>query len=339
MVDINDKAVAGCLWGTAVGDAIGLPCEGLSRRRIQALFGGAPNEHRLIGRRGMISDDTEHTLLVWEALQASGGEGEEFTRHLARGLRRWFLALPAGMGLATLRACGKLCLGISLEHSGVGSAGNGPTMRAAIIGVYCANDETPDRLYDLVRRSTRITHTDPLAEYGARAVAVCAACFARGVTDSRTVLEEMDKAVPKGREGGALREKLEAMAGSIANQDTTERFVTQSIPGSGVSGYIAHTVPVALHAAISESDNFRTAVRVAIHLGGDTDTVAAITGGIVGAHVGVGGIPEEWRTGIWEPAGVLQGRTSLYAVLLLRNLCFAVIVIGHGVRRLLPPYG
>ena len=56
----NEKAIIGCILGTAVGDALGLPYEGLSPTRARKLL-GPPDRHRFILRRGMISDDTEHT--------------------------------------------------------------------------------------------------------------------------------------------------------------------------------------------------------------------------------------------------------------------------------------
>ena len=87
-INALSNAVAGCVWGTAVGDALGLPCEGLSPCRIAALFGGVPDTYRFAWGRGMVSDDTEHTLLVLHALAASGGDGATFTKHLAQGLRR-----------------------------------------------------------------------------------------------------------------------------------------------------------------------------------------------------------------------------------------------------------
>ena len=123
--------------------------------------------------------------------------------------------------------------------------------------------------------------------------------------------------------------------------------------GEGVSGYILHTVPVALHAALFHPGDFRAAVLSAVACGGDTDTVAAITGGIVGAHVGPLGIPTEWKAGLWEPAGgaahleatadaLVAGRsapTAPIAATALRNLAFLAVVLVHGLRRLLPPYG
>ncbi len=59
----NEKAIIGCILGTAVGDALGLPYEGLSAARAQKLL-GPPERHRFFLRRGMVSDHTEHTCLV-----------------------------------------------------------------------------------------------------------------------------------------------------------------------------------------------------------------------------------------------------------------------------------
>lgn len=354
---VLSRALAGCIWGTAVGDALGLPCEGLPPRRIVALFGDVPDKHRFLFRRGMISDDTEHTFLVWDALTASAGEGEAFTRRLSSGLRRWILALPAGVGLATLRAGVRLVFGVPTSRSGVFSAGNGPAMRAAILGVACAWDRDRDRLRDLVSRSSRLTHTDPKAEHGALAVAIGAACFARAKTEAGAVLSAVADVLPR---AGAeeLREWLTRVAESISRGESTASFAARQFP-RGVSGYVNHTVPVALHAVLSYPDDFRTAVRGAIACGGDTDTIAAITGGIVGAHVGIEGIPDEWRRRIYEPTDVMADITARsdsfarswsagtirptptvpYVAALLRNFLFACVVIWHGFRRLLPPYG
>ena len=147
-----------------VGDAIGLPTEGLSPARRKRLFGEL-TDHRLFRGRGMVSDDTAHAIMTAQALVASGGDPERFGRELAGRLRLWFLSLPPGMGLATVRACLKLLIGFPHTQSGVFSAGNGPAMRAPIIGVFCADDASDHRLRALIRVSTRITHTDPKAHW------------------------------------------------------------------------------------------------------------------------------------------------------------------------------
>ena len=99
----QEQAILGCLLGTAIGDAVGLACEGLPRRRQARLFPHLDGPH-LLGRRGMVSDDTEHTCLVAQALIESGSDTDGFTHALARRLRWWLLGLPAGVGWATLRA-------------------------------------------------------------------------------------------------------------------------------------------------------------------------------------------------------------------------------------------
>ena len=123
------EAVIGSLLGSAVGDAMGLCCEGLSKRRQQRMYGAITGYHLCWGR-GMISDDTEHACLTAQALIVSGGNLHAFTQSLAWRLRWWLLGLPAGVGFATGRALGKLWLGWPAHRSGVYSAGNGPAMRS-----------------------------------------------------------------------------------------------------------------------------------------------------------------------------------------------------------------
>lgn len=64
-----------------------------------------------------------------------------------------------------------------------------------------------------------------------------------------------------------------------------------------MTGYVVHTVPVALYCWLRARGDFRAAVSSVIALGGDTDTTAAIVGGMVGADVGAAGIPMEWMIG------------------------------------------
>jgi ADP-ribosylglycohydrolase len=156
--------LCGLLLGTAVGDALGLPREGLSRQRAARIHGAGTLRHRFVLGRGMLSDDTEHACMAAQALLAAPASEALFARSLAWRLRGWLLAVPPAVGWGTLRSIGKLWLGFSPQRSGVGSAGNGPAMRAPVLGACLART---DRIGPLVRASTRITHTDPRAE-GAR---------------------------------------------------------------------------------------------------------------------------------------------------------------------------
>jgi ADP-ribosylglycohydrolase len=352
----REDAVIGCLLGTAVGDALGLCCEGLSRRRQRRLFPDLDGYHLVFGR-GMTSDDTEHTCMVAQALIVSAGEEPAFLKSLAWRLRFWLLGLPAGIGKATLRACVKLWLGFSGRRSGVFSAGNGPAMRSALLGICYGHD--PARLRTLVRACTRITHTDPKAEWGAYAVALAAHRAGRGPAidcPPGAYLEALGRGL--GPEASALLELVARAVNSAAAGETTEAFADSLGLSRGVSGYVLHTVPVVLQAWFRHPDDFRGGLLEIIRCGGDTDTTAAILGAILGARVGRAGVPPEWLDGLCEwprterwlerlgkrlaevaARGVRQRAVSLPVYgLVLRNLFFLAVVLCHGFRRLLPPY-
>ncbi len=112
------ERLRGLLIGTAVGDAIGLPAEGISRARLRKLVKGRWR-HRFFLGRGMISDDTEHGIFVAQCLLASPESSETFVRRLAWCFRWWFLSLPAGIGMATSKAILRLWIGFRPRGSGV----------------------------------------------------------------------------------------------------------------------------------------------------------------------------------------------------------------------------
>lgn len=351
------EGIAGALLGTALGDAVGLPREGLSPRRARRLCGGPPLGQRLVLGRGLVSDDTEHTCMVGQALLASGGEPDPFARSLAWRLRGWLLGLPAGVGFATLRALLKLWLGFPPGRSGVFSAGNGPAMRAPLLGACFPDD--PARLRALVRASTRLTHTDPKAEEGAWAVAHAAARGARaeGPADPAGLIGELLDAL----EGDELRRHLERAAVGLEQGEPLEAYAEALGLAKGVTGYVNHTVPVALYACLAHPGDYRGAVEGVILLGGDADTTGAIAGGVAGAAVGGAGLPVDWLAGLveWPRSVAWQERLAdalavrfggdapasgpgpvplFWPAIPARNLAFLLIVLAHGFRRLLPPY-
>ncbi len=228
-----------------MGDAIGLPREGLSRRRAQQIFGGRPLGHRLVLSHGMVSDDTEHTCMAAQALLASGGNPDGFARSMAWRLRWWFIGVPAGVGMATAKSCLKLWLGFPPSRSGVWSAGNGPAMRAAILGVY-ASDEI-DLLQKLVTASTRLTHSDLAAEHGALAVALAAA-YAVGQQE-RTPGEYgknyLEFIRPYLVETEMFR-LIEQVVQQIAIGSSLANYLALRHLEKGISGYVNHTVPAAI---------------------------------------------------------------------------------------------
>lgn len=97
-----------------------------------------------------------------------------------------------------------------------------------------------------------------------------------------------------------LLNRLTIMLSSLESKETAEAFAHWIGCFSGVSGYVYETVPVALHAWLSHPYSYRAAVTSVIQCGGDTDSTAAIVGGLVGIAVGEEGIPKEWQDGLIE---------------------------------------
>lgn len=348
--------LTGAILGTAVGDALGLPREGLSRSRAIKIFGGPPLRDAFMFGRGMTSDDTEHTCMTAQALLASQGNTQRFAQSLAWRLRFWILGLPAGVGLATARATIKLWLGFGPSKSGVWSAGNGPAMRAAIIGVYAKDDI--DQLLQLVRTSTRITHSDPEAEHGALAVALAAAYSARIAADAINPIDYLSFIRPH-LAGTPLVQLLESVANHLDGSKSFEEYLQSVGLTSGISGYINHTVPAAIFCWLKWPNDFRNAVEQIILAGGDTDTTAAIVGALVGINAGADSIPHDWLAGLFEWPRNLKWMKRLGSALAsddgfdslqckslplfwpglpFRNLVFLSVVLFHGFRRAFPPY-
>jgi ADP-ribosyl-[dinitrogen reductase] hydrolase len=352
---MNDR-LAGILLGTAVGDALGLPAEGLSPQRRQRLMPG-PWRHRLLLGRGMVSDDTEHALFVAQSLLRHPNDVDAFQRRLAWHLQWWFASLPAGIGMATARACIRLWLGFPPNRSGAHSAGNGPAMRSALIGGHF--HDQPEMLHRFVLASTQLTHTDPKAAVGAMAVASLAAWAVKHhpaeQPDAGPIIAMLVELAPQDHEWRQCIKQIEtALAAGTSVPDFTIAFGLTS----GVSGYIYHTVPVAVFAWLRHYGDFRATVEAALDCGGDTDTVGAIAGALAGATVGIEGIPEKWlsdiidwprsvrllrtvadRLGNQFHAGSPLGEVSYFwPAVIPRNLFCLLVVLFHGFRRLSPPY-
>lgn len=353
---IREEALRGALLGVALGDALGLPYEKLSPRRALRLY-PEPLRPRLVGRWALVSDDGEMALMTARALAASGGEPGRFERMLAGELKVWLATLPAGVGLATARACLKLWLGVSPARSGVFSAGSAPAIRGLVLGAALAGQS--QRWQALCRVATRITHTDEKALHGAlvaAALAEWATLRHRQPLQGEEILQALSQ-LPS-LEGSALHHLIRQAVESAARGESTEQFVHAQGWSRGVSGFVYHTLPVALHAWLAHPTSFAEALGAVIRPGGDTDTVGALLGGWMGSHLGENAFPEAWLAGLKDPlcsrkqiaalgaqvvSAVNKGigvpaRRPFYGLRLARNLLFLGVVLTHGFRRLLPPY-
>ena len=339
---MNKEALSNCLLGGALGDSLGLPAEGLNAKRIAKLW-PAPLRHRLLGRRGMVSDDTEHAVMTLLSLTECEGGPHAFAHVLAKRLRWWFAGMPAGIGLATARSILKLWCGVSPPQSGVWSAGNGPLMRAPVIGVWFMRDRA--KRLDFTDVSTSITHSDPRAHEAARMIAEASASAAHQVPDADSILGTLEVQV----KCAEMKSRFPLLWASLRAGDSVGYFADKIGRKPGfVSGFAPDSAAVALFAWLRHRGDFRATVESVIAAGGDTDTVAFIAGSLAGIDAGRDGMPKEWIDGLkdWpinvEALDEVSSGGSLgypvWPLSLVRNSFFFLVVLAHVFRRALPPY-
>jgi ADP-ribosyl-[dinitrogen reductase] hydrolase len=336
--------LAGTLLGTALGDALGLPCEGMSARAIARRFGRV-EAFRLLGSTGFVSDDTEQAVLIVQSLARQPADAEQCSAEFRRALLAWCCRLPWGAGRATLRACGRIAVG--LRPSGVASAGNGAAMRAAVIGVFFRDQ--PGERERFGRALAEVTHRDPRAVEGALYVAELAAMCA-GWTGTPMLFDLAVDAARVVRDPSMRETILRAVAHAREASPTT-----RAVADSGSSGFVAHTVPFALFCFLQYGNEPLTALSEAISVGGDTDSIAAIVGAWIGALYGEAKLPTPLIASIHDgPFGPTHLRALAHCLTqvragapvtvpgysaqaaLARNLALWPVILAHGFRRLLP---
>ncbi len=330
----------GCLVGTAVGDSLLLVGERLSRSRIARRYPGRL-QHRFFFGRGLVSDDTEHHALVAQCLLAHPDDVDAFSRRFAWRLRWWFVCLPAGIGMATLKACVRLWLGFPRTRSGVASGGDGPAMRVAIVGARFADDPGRRRAY--VDAATLLTHRHPHALAGARAVAETAAWVVRGER-----LEALWSALGACSDDPIWAERLEILRRWHADGTPVDALADGIGCARSVSGWSMHAVPLAIGAWLRHRDDSAAGLEAIFRCGGDTATIGAIAGAWWGIDRGEAAFDPTWISGIVDvplSIGVLRRIGAALAVgsgpvrwawplMPVRALVFLATVIVHVLRRM-----
>jgi ADP-ribosylglycohydrolase len=256
--------------GLAIGDALGFPVEGLSRKRARRRYAGI-DRYRFLGKTGFVSDDTEQAIMTAEAILEGQGDPVKAAKIFGSKLRGWFWTIPPGVGLSTAKACLKLTVGLP---SGVASAGNGAAMRMAPVGLFSEDPE------ELAAALARVSHTDPRGVEGAVAVAFGVSRLIRGQSCDLSDLPSFQSEL-----GPALRR-----AWDLVQAGTDFDTISDEI---GTTGYVLHTVPLSFAALWSHPETFLVGLQTVILQGGDADSNGAVAGALLGAHFGVGGIPEE----------------------------------------------
>jgi ADP-ribosyl-[dinitrogen reductase] hydrolase len=281
----TSERVIGCLLGGALGDAWGGPWEGSDGPQIFA-----------IPAHSHVSDDTQLTLATCESIVQHGSVDPE---RLPARFAEWFLqGKITGIGASTLKAMRDLSAGVHWALAGSRgeySAGNGAAMRIAPLAFLLDPSRAGDRT--IIRDVCRITHHNDEAYAGALAVVLAIRSVLAGDwSRDRSFLSLVVGALPD----SGVRDRIETLIQlQLPPEEIASRF--------GASGHVVASVPLALYCAqyIAE-DPLSVVLPRAIGAGGDTDTIASITGQIAGTVVGVGGVQKDCFTGVEDTAEIFR---------------------------------
>ncbi|WP_372911117.1 ADP-ribosylglycohydrolase family protein [Salinigranum sp.] len=293
---MDEDRTAGVLLGLACGDALGRPIEFETPARILAQYGEVTEmlANGTWGKpAGTVTDDTDMALCLARSLVDCGGFDPD---DVAERFVAWYDAGPFDVGNMTAKALSRIRDGESWEtasqrvweESPEGSnAGNGSVMRAPPLAVALADDHS--QLVEASETSSRITHADPRCTAG---------CAVLNLTLAGLLVGRADP----------LSDALGWLDPTAALDDALRPVVTGDLDPSTLrsTGYVVDTLQTALWHGLHADSPERALVDV-VNMGGDADTVGAVTGAVVGARFGASALPERWLA-------ELDGRSELRAL-------------------------
>jgi poly(ADP-ribose) glycohydrolase ARH3 len=297
-MDVKLSKFIGCLIGTAIGDSLGARREGSSE--FVEVADLAPR----------YTDDTAMTLAVAESLI----EHKDFHYwHMAdRFLKNyehepWRRYGHTISRVFRLMRNGKLGFGMLDRNLYLeGSYGNGAAMRIAPVGLMYHDD--PRMLRDIAYNCAAITHSHELGLEGA-ALQACAVALAVLAVPGNISITDFLGTLRMFAKPGPYQEKLKTVITLLENGASRDEVVAKL----GTGGSSLESVPTAIYAFLSHRD-FKSAVIYAVSLGGDADTIGAMTGAIAGACYGIDGIPSQWQETVENRAYIEQVAKKLWDV-------------------------
>lgn len=299
----------GAFAGLALGDALGMPTQAMSPEQIRAVYGrvtglvdGDASQPYAPGMpAGSVTDDTEQALLIASLLVRGGGSSSGHVALDAGDFSHALLAWEDSMiergsldllGPSTKAALERVRAGEDpLTVGGLGTT-NGAAMRVTPIGIAVSTAD-PEVFADAVWSSCQVTHA---TRQGFQSAALVAAAVSLALdwpeasaSDMTTLLWKAVSYVESLPERGAWTPDPDVVAATrraiqlVANPASSSLECLVEQIGTSVAS--AHAIPMAF--ALLARDPSPRALLDATNLGGDTDTIGAIAGAILGSVLGV----------------------------------------------------
>ena len=298
----------GALAGLALGDALGMPTQAMSPEQIRAVYGritglvdGDASQPYAPGMpAGSVTDDTEQALLVASLLVrgrgSSSGRVALDAGEFAHALLAWEDSMIERGSLDLLGPSTKAALErvrAGEDPLSVGGAGttNGAAMRVTPIGIAISTED-PQAFADAVWSSCQVTHA---TRQGFQSAALVAAAVSMGIDTPRSAASDMTALLWKAvsyvdslPERGAWTPDPDVVAATRRAMQLAVNPASSSleclVEQVGTSVASAHAIPMAF--ALLARDPSPRALLDAANIGGDTDTIGAIAGAILGAALG-----------------------------------------------------
>jgi ADP-ribosylglycohydrolase len=312
---MRDRAL-GSFVGLAIGDALGMPTQLMSRSQILADYGPITRlhdagPHQVIATgmaAGSITDDTEQAILLARLLIAGDGHMDE--RAFSEALLAWESTMAAKgsldlLGPSTKRAVERIAAGVPASEAGRDGTTNGAAMRIAPVGI--ATPPAPlEGLVDAVVAASRVTHNTSIGLGAAAAVGAAISVGVEGGSLDQCLaigIEAADLAAERGNwvPGAHISDKTRWAVERLRSLDPhawageLDRVIGTDVP--------AQESVVAALAICSVVESPWEGVCLAASVGGDTDTIAAIVGAVMGARGGM----EVWPREVVEQVDSVNG--------------------------------
>ena len=327
----------GVLFGQALGDAIGLLTEFMTRNEAETYYGQqarsaeglqlghkVPDMHRERWAVGDWTDDTDQMICIMQSLTACNGvlDQADIGQRIKHWARRGFAELGdvAGMGLGATTShvlrhpqfdtSPAAAAEAVWQASGREAAPNGAAMRTGILGVH--DFYNLDRVAANAAAAAQVTHADPRCIASCVAVSVAIAQLLQGQKDHRTLLKTAYSVVKE-----TVKFAQRAHKRHFKRHLFATRLSELKLDEAGKIGYTLKALGAGFW-ALRQTD-FRAALTELTLQAGDADTNGAVAGALLGAKVGYAALPSDWLSSL-KHADWLYAQINEYVTACVDNL-------------------